>query len=225
VGFHSAERLPTKWFGVHEIDATLLGRLEGVSHATFVARTEDEAESIARKLTELGLSFGPVEGERSAGRTPPKTARVVTSWDVVARRCIAKIAFNYLAYVCGEVSLSLDENFSAIRDFIRYGTEPPDMSFVVPTTEKLFNPAKPGQRRLGNGHGISVTWNESLTGIVAHVVLFGRFNYKVLLAPRFEGTWHPFASAHHFDLTTKEAHKLGIRSIDLPGGLGRITIS
>jgi len=51
------------------------------------------------------------------------TACVTYTFDTIIRRCVAKIAFNYLAYVLSKnVQLLLREDFDAVRDFVRRGT-------------------------------------------------------------------------------------------------------
>jgi len=50
------------------------------------------------------------------------TARVTYTFDTIIRRCIAKIAFNYLAYALSEdTRLLLRDDFDAVRTFVRDG--------------------------------------------------------------------------------------------------------
>ena len=217
VGFFCEGSTQCRWLTEDELTAENLIELSGFTHTKFLVRNAEEEQRLRERLEYLGCGFGPITEELAAEPGQLKKARVTTTFDSTVRRCIAKIAFNYFVWAIGATEFPLRTDFDEIRRYIRWGVgnsekEPP---FVRQTNETLVNPSQPRQSRLDNGHIVAITWNQSLTGLVAHITLFRKHNYKVLLCPKYSDVWFDFKRAHHFDLRTREAHELGCSSITL----------
>jgi hypothetical protein len=217
VGFFCEGSTPCHWLTEDELTAEKLREISGYTHTKFLVRNAEEEQRLRERLEHLGCGFGPVIEESAAEPGALKKARITATFDSTTRRCIAKIAFNYFVWAVGATEFPLRADFDELRRYIRWGLEdstqePP---FVRQTNETLVDPSEPGQGRLDNGHIVAITWNQSLTGLVAHVTLFRKHNYKVLLCPKYSGVWFDFKRAHHFDLRTREAHELGCSYITL----------
>jgi hypothetical protein len=137
---------------------------------------------------------------------PEMTARVTYLFDSVIRRCVAKIAFNYLAYAVGEdTRLLLRSDFEVVRRFIR--------DEVIQQEEIVFivgNPRLTEESRRGSlvdGHMIAVGWNAG-EHILCNLSIFNAMTYQVVLCRRYQGVWFPLTNAHSFDLATKQARAL-----------------
>jgi len=117
------------------------------------------------------------------------------------RRCIAKYAFNYLAFVCGS-EFAREADFDTIRRFIRYG-EQPDYPLVVAGSTPILYDDRPSERQT-DGHLITLSWAESLCDLVSEVSLFNSITYRVSICRQFSGKlWRPIRSGHHYDLATR----------------------
>lgn len=172
----------------------------------FVPSEEAQARLTA-KLTGLGISF------RALGRLSPLSAsdgtapvQVKTLLDTVAHRCIAKIAFNYLAWKHG-AQFALRPDFNVIRSFIRIGTTP-SYPLLVADMSPILGDDLPALRQT-NGHLITLNWSLSGKDIVSQVSLFNAITYAVSLSRDFSGIWwQDLRSGHHFDITRRRITEL-----------------
>jgi hypothetical protein len=80
--------------------------------------------------------------------------------DDIVWRAVAKIAFNYLAYLQGQ-EFALHPAFDVIRRFIRYGERPDYPLIQVADEAILADEPIEGERRLGN----LVTTNIAMDGV------------------------------------------------------------
>jgi hypothetical protein len=74
------------------------------------------------------------------------------------RRCMAKYAFNFLAFTSGNV-FALSNDFDALRQFVRYGLEP-----EYPLVVEAFDPIlqdDTAYHRQTTGNLLTVNWTES----------------------------------------------------------------
>lgn len=120
-----------------------------------------------------------------------------TTVDSLIFRCVAKIAFNYLAYTQSR-EFALQEDFSPIRRFIRYGHDPGFVVVMVDSQPILTDES--ARIRQTNGHLVTVNWAQDRTSIVAQVSLFNHARYRISLARGFRGVWRKIRSGHHFDV-------------------------
>jgi len=118
-------------------------------------------------------------------------------------RGIAKIAFNYLAFLCEkkDPELVLSPEFDEIRKYIRYGINPANRPVEM----------IPGGQINGfsNGHSAYIKHvneeNQSL--VVVTVSLFNGFTYGVALS-REKTAKSPDNQAHHWDLFKKRFYRI-----------------
>ena len=121
----------------------------------------------------------------------------------VIRRCLAKIAFNYLAFVAGD-EFVLQSQFDSVRSFIRYGTEATDGIVYFRSRPILAQEILTGTR-ITNGHIITVEGKPSEC-VQSQLSLFNSFRYRIVLAPSHSGIY--FAKGHHFDLASRGVSEL-----------------
>lgn len=160
---------------------------------------------IQRRLIKVCPTFR-LEGTMS----PPigKDGKVGVGYinDFVAstRRLLAKIAFNYLAWV-RDGEFVLRPEFDSVRSFIRYGTESATGIVYFNTRPILANEMMAGTQ-FTDGHILTVYPMPEERQIVSRLSLFNSLKYKVILSREYEGLW--FAKGHHFDIHMKEVSEL-----------------
>lgn len=131
------------------------------------------------------------------------TVEIIYTLDDVVLRTIAKISFNYVAYITRDVPhFCLREEFDEVRRYIRYG-EQPSRSLVLPSAKKiLFGDTH--DYRITRGHILNVVWPEPRADVVGQVSLFNNITYTVQLSSRPPGVWWELMQGHHFDLAARE---------------------
>ncbi len=89
-----------------------------------VSADVDDHNRLCELLTRRGISF------EAMGQTPPPLpfgndilVEIKSVFDDALRRCVSKIAFNYLAWTSGK-EFCLSGEFNDIRRFVRYGERP-----------------------------------------------------------------------------------------------------
>ena len=166
-----------------------------------------EETHLRARLRELGFtgSTKHISKDRILPQ-PEMTARVTYTFDTIIRRCIAKIAFNYLAYALSEdMRLLLRDDFDTVRTFIRDGVIPHNEIVAVIGSPRLTNESRKGS--LVDGHMIGVGWSLN-ENILCNLNIFNAMTYQVALCRKYRGLWFALSSVHSFDLDTKEARKL-----------------
>ena len=182
----------------------------------FFAASERDHQRLVDKLFNLGLTYSRYD------RLDPPTCDLFRggSGDVeihfridrAIRRCVAKYAFNYLAWVAGPC-FAQESDFDSLRRFVRYG----DMPQQTPVTElwkPILHDDQPSFRQT-NGHLITLEWRGGARDLVCEVGLFNYLTYQVTLATAFRGMWLPLRSGHLFDI---ERHEI-LRLVGVPSTL------
>lgn len=114
-------------------------------------------------------------------------------------RAMAKIAFNYFAFVFGPAT-ALMSQFNVVRSYIVDGVQPPERIVTLHPSNHVVDRNSDGAQV--NGHYIAV--RRDGPRIVAELSLFLRLRYTVVLsAEDFLTTFDP-SSAHFFDLESRE---------------------
>lgn len=163
-----------------------------------VANSDETQQRLEHALEARGITF---QEHRQA--SPPLQpgqdlpVEIRTTMDSLIFRCVAKIAFNYLAYTQSR-EFVLQDDFAVIRKFIRYGHEPGYAVVAVDSQPILRDDTV--TKRETNGHLVTVNWAQDRISIVAQVSLFNHARYRVSLARGFRGVWREIRSGHHFDL-------------------------
>ena len=100
------------------------------------------------------------------------------------RRCVAKIAFNYLAYVLLEdVRLLLGEDFDAVRDFVRHGTLAEHTIVAAIGGPRLTQESRKGS--LVEGHMLDIGWSKN-ESILCNLSIFSAMTYQVALCRNYK---------------------------------------
>lgn len=181
----------------------------------FLVADSDATE--ARLIAELerrGIAFRKerqVQSSVQPGEMAPVEVRARV--DNLVLRCVAKIAFNYLAYFEGR-DFVLHDSFDPIRRFIRYG-EPAAYPLVVVDGQPILSDDYQHLRQT-NGHLVTVNWAADGRSIVGQVSLFNEARYRVSLARNFSGLWRPLRRGHHFDLASRRVDALVGTSLAMP---------
>lgn len=135
-------------------------------------------------------------------------------------RAIAKIAFEYLAYVNPEIAH--DSAFDTVRTYIRVPFDKPTHTNDEPAFIDFSTPLPLSKRNFPNAkvlpcHSVSI-WTAQVGGevsLIAAVILFGLFRWTVELASKWSGA--PIAHAYALNPMTGEAVTCQLpRSIALP---------
>jgi hypothetical protein len=186
-----------------EIDGGMLTKRPGLkkSQIRIYARSTQEHSAIVSKLGEHGVNFqetGELHPPEGLLEAPQMEVEVIFTLNQCILRCIAKCAFNYLAFVCGSEFVRWPD-FDVVRQFVRYGRVPP-YPLVVPRFTPILHADRPSARQT-DGHLLTLSWTESLTDIVGQVSLFNSITYNVSLCRQFSGPiWRQVRSGVHFDL-------------------------
>jgi hypothetical protein len=142
--------------------------------------------------------------------TPPigKDGKVglnfVNDFNAVVRRFLAKIAFNYLAWVAG-AEFALRSEFDGMRNFVRSGTEPSHGGVYVGPRPILAQEIL-GETRITDGHIITIEAKPDEHRVQAQLSLFNSLKYRIVLSGNYDGIW--FAKGHHFDVQRWEVSEL-----------------
>jgi hypothetical protein len=123
----------------------------------------------------------------------------------VMKRGLAKIAFNYLAFVKGAAFAQLPA-FDPIRKYVRYG-EKPALEPIHSTFDLPFRMNAPENVRPVI-HWLSLSAHEEHRNLLGTVMLFGFMEHIVILAEDFPGPWFELPIAHVFNLKTKRVKEM-----------------
>lgn len=146
----------------------------------------------------------------STEKQPPPTALEFDQrLDHALARAIAKIGFNYLAFVAGPNFIH-QAHFNPVRRFIRWSEGPPD-EFVRIDDEPILAEEAP-HRRLQRNHLLTLQWEgtkrHGQDWIQARIAPFNMLTYHVRLCHGFTGVWREINSGHRFDLDARQVYAL-----------------
>ena len=230
VGFKNANESEWRWYTLEELNSEVAQSVgPGTGLKLFLAAEEAEQdeeaatlsmkrqeETFRSRLRELGLvgETQHVSRDRLPASKDFKT-RVSCDFDFNMSRCVAKIAFNYLAYVLGEnTDLLLRRNFDAIRKYVRDGifADYPVVSF---SNKPKFD-QETENLRFVDGHILAVGWDTTNENIVCAIGLFNTMSYRVQLCRKYDGLWFALRHAHAFDFETGEVRSIPVNLLPAP---------
>jgi hypothetical protein len=185
------------------------------SEIQVVGSSLKEQNGVIRILKKNGVDFHP-----KRQMTPPFGPEGKVGTNLVAlfseqiQRCIAKIAFNYLAMVRG-AEFVLHPDFDDIRAYIRYGTNS-RVKAVRPLKGSFLLEERHGQV-VTRGHILRVDWSADKQSVVAQIALFNTMKYTVVLCNSYSGIWtQNLAQGHHFDLDNHRIEPLQQTGLAIP---------
>ena len=207
VGFANENSEEWVWYLPEELNPEIIRALRPGSRVQYFYTCSAEEEQLRTRLRELGFTAPTKQIIRDTICPQPEmTARVTYLFDPIIRRCVAKIAFNYLAYVLLEdMRLLLREDFDAVREFVRHGTLAEHTIVAAIGRPRLTQESRQGS--LVDGHMLGVGWSEN-ESVLCNLSIFSAMTYQVALCRKYQGLWFALRSVHSFDLATKEARRL-----------------
>jgi hypothetical protein len=125
----------------------------------------------------------------------------------VVLRCLCKIAFNYMAYTCGQ-QFALSSLFDSLRSFIRHDSGDPgdaEGRVFVKNMPIIAQEIVNGQR-VTDGHVLTIDCRPHDRVVEVQVALFNSFHYRIPMCRDYPG--HRFTRGHHFDVNTREASEM-----------------
>lgn len=123
----------------------------------------------------------------------------------VMKRGLAKIAFNYLAFVKGGPFARLPA-FDPIRNYVRNGVKP-SLEPIHSTFDLPFRMNAPENMRPVI-HWLGLSAHQEHRNLLGTVMLFGFMEHIVILAEDFAGPWFELPIAHAFYLKTMQAKEM-----------------
>lgn len=229
VAFKNKEERDWRWYTLSELTSEVVQTLTpgagikllpileaaaGDEEAT-VSKLREEEQKIRSRLRELGFVGQTVQISRD--RVLPRKdliTRVACDFTFDMSRCVAKIAFNYLAYVLGEnAALLLREELDTVRKYVRNGIVAEEPVVYCSRTPKFEQDAE--KAPFVDGHVVSVGWDSTNENIGCFLSLFNTMSYRVMLSRNSKGVWFP-PMAHSFDLQTGEVRSIPISVLPPP---------
>jgi hypothetical protein len=207
VGFAEENSEEWQWYLQEELNEEVIRKLSAGSQIRYFFNTPAEEARLRARVRELGAigSTKPVSWTTILPQSE-MAARITYTIDTIILRCVAKIAFNYLASALKEdMRLLLREDFDVVRRYVREGILPENELVSVIGGPRLTEESRRGS--LVDGHMIGVGWNSG-ESILCNLSIFNAMTYQVALCRKYQGLWFPLTSAHSFDLSTNEAKAL-----------------
>ena len=117
--------------------------------------------------------------------------------DDTVLRALAKIGFNYLAYVAG-TAFVLHESFDEIRSYILRGAMPDKWRPVAIAKHRflLGDTSQPAEKSM---HTLDLGWSRDQSTPVADITFFGGNTYRITMCWNYRGVWRLLRVSHRFD--------------------------
>lgn len=209
VGFKDKDSEEWKWYTAQDLNSETVQALEPGSVVKYFITSSDEEEELRSRLRELGLGYTKSIGREQFPPQPDLKTRVTCIFNSNMARCVAKIAFDYLAYVLEEnVQLLLRDDFDAVRNHVRQGSNSEEPLVYFSGKPRLEEGNR--DRSFVDGHILAVDWDTTNENIVCWLSFFNAMTYQVVLCRKYSGLWFPLKSAHCFDFRTNEAKKIPV---------------
>jgi hypothetical protein len=214
VGIRNGKGDDRTWYTLEDLTAEVVQTLKpGVVITVLV--TPEEEEILRARLRELGLEHTKTI---SKDPIPPRSdikTRVKCDFDFNMSRCVAKIAFNYLAYALGEnVPRLLQRDFDPVRNYVRYGSSCEQPIVYFSSKPRLDN--ENGSRAFVDGHIVAVGWDITNENIGCGLSLFNAMTYQVTLCRNYAGLWFPLKSGHAFDFKAARVYSIPLDLLPAP---------
>lgn len=209
VGIQNTNDAEPRWYTLQELDSGVMQTLEPGARITYFFTSPEQEQKLRSRLRDLGLGPTEVIGRNTVLPNKNFNTRVVCDFDFNMSRCVAKIAFNYLAHVLGEnTDVLLRTDFDGVRKYVREGISPgyPVLSL---SSKPNFN-QDAGRPPFVNGHILAVGSDHATGRITCAISLFNAMSYLVLVCRKYEGLWFALWSAHAFDFDSGEVRPLPV---------------
>jgi hypothetical protein len=122
----------------------------------------------------------------------------------VVARCLCKIAFNYMAFTCGD-TFTLSREFDDMRDFIRNDIGSDGGRVFVKGKPIIAQEIITGERGT-DGHVLTVEGRPADRTLTVQLTLFNTIPYTIPMTKDYLG--HPYTRGHHFSPDTDKVSEL-----------------
>jgi hypothetical protein len=198
------------WDWITEDDITHERLTDYLNHAVDVkvaCNSAAEYQRLTEKLCAVGVRLkGMLHYDINSLSSERLQATVRYELNDTTARCVAKIAFNYLAWSFGP-QLVLNESFDEVRTYILHGDLCGQQAFVYIRDKSLLVEEQAGGKAT-NGHIVVAGCGVEPDQIVGHVALFNAIRYDIMLSRRYVGLCIPLDTGHHFDVERRKISKL-----------------
>lgn len=199
------------FFPLDKLSKQLLSNAKlDLSGCFIIGNSDHDILEVKSAVAKLGISTKQIL-ELSAISSMPRFGQrirvsVQTRIDAVILRAIAKIAFNYFAFIYGN-QLALSNTFDQIREYIRSGSNQ-DSVWTTPKEGVFLARSGKNARRL-EGHVILLEWPSNVgAGVTCKVSLFNYLTFIVTLCRSFKVLIQQRLCGHFYDLASKRVKKL-----------------
>jgi len=170
-------------------------------------RNSEDNKRLVEKLKEVCPTFvygGELSPPFSADRMVLIHAEHQNNRTVA--RCLCKIAFNYMAFTCGE-TFALSREFDEMRAFIRDDVGSQSGRVFVKGKAIIAQEIISGERTT-DGHVLTVEGRPMDRALEIQVALFNSIPYRIPMCRNYLG--HRFAKGHYFCVNTWEASEMQV---------------
>lgn len=196
-----------EWVLAHEITAEWAQRFpKGSEFRILGGKDEAENAELVEKLKAVcptfiyGGTMTPPIGEDGKVKL-----HIEHGVNRTVARCLCKIAFNYMAFICGEKFAISREN-NGTREFIR--------NDIGDEMGRVFDRQKPiiaqeiitGERG-SDGHILAIEGKDRTLDV--NMTLFNSMHYRIPITNEYIG--HAFARGHHFNPHTKTVEEMAVK--------------
>lgn len=176
-----------------------------------LAYSIESKQKIIKALANRGISLDIIYEEGIADRgSEISEVEVEIIVDEFIFRAMAKIVFNYLAYVAGP-NFALSSQFDKIREFVRYDKQLLQPMVSVNTIPILTYDQQ--HMRQTNGHIIVIDWDHRSNVIIGKLSFFNWATYRIVLTRNCSRmVFRNIRSGHHYNFGSNQVEKLvGLR--------------
>lgn len=206
VGFLNRKTLEYMYFRLNEIPSKNqlnLLNLDYSKDVRFFGATEDSIQE-ALKAVDINLNFTS-DYEIIEDGFGESEVEIEGYLDDTIYRAIAKIAFNYMAFMNG-ADFVLQKTFNPIRYFIRRGQRAKRV-FVLVRNDNILADEDMERPRLC--HIVTLNWAQEGQAILSQVSLSNSFfSYRVQLSKHYRGKHQDIRSGHFFNLGDNKIYEL-----------------
>jgi hypothetical protein len=212
VGFATRESHGREWryFRLDDLESARQDTTLDTSTAKFVGLDAECGEKAKAALAAAGICPSQYSHDPPClPNLPPGTGQADvelvfhTLVDAAVKRCMAKMAFNYLAYVTekrtGRTDWLMCEEFNAVRAFVRQPDGEPEPTIGL--ADVRLRCLSGGKELVG--HFAALTWERDGRDLVASVSLLSSLAWRVTLAKGFSGVWWDVSRCHFWGLNKR----------------------
>jgi hypothetical protein len=198
-----------EWVLAHEITVEWAQRFpKGSEFRIIGGKDEAENDQLVEKLKTVCPTF--IYGgkmEPPIGENGKVMLHIEHPVNRTVARCLSKIAFNYMAFICGETFAISREN-NDTREFVRndLGSE---FGRVIDRKKPIIAQEIITGQRGTDGHILAIEGRPADRTLEVSITLFNSIHYRIPITREYIG--HGFARGHVFNPHTKKVEELSVK--------------